>query len=102
MKLTRAIPKVLGAFAVLLLGPLFGILIAFLLAALSLRSDPNFVSNGGHAAPGDGFLIIIYVFISLAATVPLSVLAACVILFRPSKDEAPTPEFKCAEPEPNR
>jgi hypothetical protein len=82
MRLIRALPKVLGAVAVLLLGPLFGILIAFLLAELSLPPDPNFASNGGHASPGDGFLIIIYVLISLAASVPLSIWGAVVILFR--------------------
>jgi hypothetical protein len=85
MKLARAMPKVLRAIAVLFIGPLLGILIAFLLAALSLRSDPNFLNNGGHAAPGDGFLAIIYALISLAASVPLSIWGALVILFRPSK-----------------
>ena len=86
MKLVRAIPRVLGAIVVLLMGPLVGILIAFLLAELSIPPDPNFVSNGGHAAPGDGFLIVIYVLISLAASVPLSIWGAVVIIFR-SKNE---------------
>jgi len=86
MKLVIAMPKVLGAIAILLFGPLLGILIALLLAALSLPPDPNFVNNGGHAAPGDGFLVIMYVFISLAASVPLSIWGAVVILFRSSKE----------------
>jgi hypothetical protein len=76
----------LGAIVVLLVGPLLGILIAFFLAELSLPPDPNFVSNGGHAAPGDGFLIIIYVLISLAASVPLSIWGAVLILFRSRKE----------------
>ena len=76
----------MGAIVVLLVGPLLGILIAFFLAELSLPPDPNFVSNGGHAAPGDGFLIIIYVLISLAASVPLSIWGAVLILFRSRKE----------------
>lgn len=66
----------------LLLGPLCGILIAFLLAGLALPPDPNFVSDGGHAAPGDGLLILDFVFVSLVASVPLSVLGAGLVLFR--------------------
>jgi len=82
MKVRKSIPKVLGAIAVLLFGPLLGILVAFLLAMLSLPPDPNFVSNGGHAAPGDGILILVYVFISLLVSVPLSIWGAVLCLFR--------------------
>jgi hypothetical protein len=86
MKLVRAMPKVLGATAALVFGPLLGIVVAFVAAEFSLPLDPNFLSNGGHAAPGDGFLIILYVFISFAISVPLSLLAAGVILFRKNGD----------------
>jgi hypothetical protein len=102
MKLIRAMPKVLGAVVVLLLGPLFGILIALLLAALSLRSDPNFVNSGGHAAPGDGFLGIIYALISLAASVPLSIWGAAVILFRRSDENGLQHQSSAAPVEPNQ
>ena len=86
MKLVRAMPRVLGAIAALLFGPLLGVVIACVIAELSLPPDPNFVSNGGHASPGDGFLIIPCVFMSLVMSVPLSILAAGVILFRSNTD----------------
>ena len=86
MRVARARPKILGAIAALVFGPLLGAVIAFVVAELSLPADPNFVSNGGHAAPGDGFLIIPYVFISLVASVPISILAAGVILFRSNSE----------------
>ncbi|MGO9086074.1 MAG: hypothetical protein ACLP6G_11185 [Terriglobales bacterium] len=82
----KPIPKILGAIAILLFGPLLGVLIAFFLAVLSLPPDPNFVSNGGHAAPGDGVLILVYVFISLVASVPLSIWGA-VLLFRTGRQD---------------
>jgi hypothetical protein len=81
MQLTTATPRALGAVGILVCGPLLGILIALLLAALSLPPDPNFETNGGHAAPGDGFLIIGYVLVSLVISVPVS-LAAAVSIFR--------------------
>jgi len=59
------ISKVLRAIAVLLLGPILG----FVLGTIALPPDPNFVSNGGHATPGDGFLIIFCVLIGLVVSV---------------------------------
>lgn len=88
MKLVRAMPRVLEAIAILLFGPLLGMLIAILLAGLSLPPDPNFANNGGHVAPGDGILAIFYVCISLVASVPLSILGAGVVLFRSSQQTA--------------
>jgi hypothetical protein len=55
MKLVRAMPKVLGATAALVFGPLLGIVVAFVAAEFSLPLDPNFLSNGGHAARGMDF-----------------------------------------------
>jgi len=77
-------PKVLQAISILILGPLVGILIAFAVAAFSLRTDPNIVANGGHAAPGDGILVILYAFISLIISIPLSIWGAVVVWSRPS------------------
>jgi hypothetical protein len=70
----------------LFFGPLLGILIAFVLAALALRTDPNIVANGGHTAPGDGILVLLYAFISLVVSIPLSIWGAVVVLLR-SKNE---------------
>ena len=37
--------KIVAALAILLVGPLFGILVAILLASFALHPDPNFVRN---------------------------------------------------------
>ncbi|MGD0566758.1 MAG: hypothetical protein ABSA78_00010 [Candidatus Sulfotelmatobacter sp.] len=77
--------KVLKALSILLFGPLLGIVVAFILGSLALSPDPNFVANGGHASPGDGFQIMGYVAISLVISVPLSIFLAGVVLFRKPK-----------------
>lgn len=79
--------KIVKAIAVLLIGPLLGIMIALILGALALPPDPNFVANGGHGAPGDGFLIMGYILVSLLVSVPLSILLAGIVLFRKPKLE---------------
>jgi hypothetical protein len=80
--------KFLKALAMLLFGPLLGVVVALMLGALTLPPDPNFVANGGHASPGDGFLILPYLFISLMVSVPVSILLAGVVLFRKPKPES--------------
>ena len=70
--------RALKAIAIVVGGPLLGILIAFLLGALSLSVDTN---SGGHGSPGDGFLLIGYIFVSLLITVPLSLVLAARFLF---------------------
>lgn len=46
------------ALALLVIGPVLGVFVGFLVGALVLPDDPNFVANGGHASPGDGFLVL--------------------------------------------
>jgi len=70
--------KIAEAIAILVVGPLLGVLVAFVLATFAL---PPQALNGGRA-PGDGFLIMTYIFFSLFVSVPLSVLLAGVVLFR--------------------
>jgi len=77
--------KFLKAIAILVFGPSLGIVLSFILGALP--PDPNFVANGGHASPGDRFLILPYLFTSLLVSVPLSILLAGVVLFRKPKDQ---------------
>jgi hypothetical protein len=77
--------KVVKAIAILLIGPLLGVSIAVILALFALPPDPNFVANGGHGSPGDGFLIFIYVIFSFGVSVPLSLLFAGCILFRKTR-----------------
>ena len=77
--------KTLKAIALLFGGPLLGILIAFLIGILATPDDPNFVANGGHAASGDGFLIIVFVFVSLVISIPVSIFLASRIFFRKFK-----------------
>jgi len=74
--------KIVKAIAIVLIGPLLGILVAIILAVCTLPPDPNFASNGGHGSPGDGFLIILYIFSSLVVSVPLSLLLAGIFWFR--------------------
>jgi hypothetical protein len=81
--------RVITALAILVGGPILGILIAVVVSGFSLPPDPNFASNGGHAAPGDGFLVLGYVFVSLLLSVPLSILGAGVVLFRKKKQDSP-------------
>jgi len=80
--------KVLKAVAILLIGPLLGLVTAFFLSAVALPPDPNFVASGGHSAPGDGFLAMGFMFISLLIFVPVSVLLAASVLFRKPKPDA--------------
>jgi hypothetical protein len=79
-KLIRAVPKALGAIAVLLLGPVVGALIGLILALLAVAQDPHFAPHAGHAA-GDGLLIIMYVALSLVISIPLSIFGAGLLLF---------------------
>jgi hypothetical protein len=84
--------KFLKALAILLFGPLLGIVVAFILGSLALRPDANFITNGGHASPGDGFQVMGYVALSLVISVPLSILLAGVVVFRRPRDPSPTEE----------
>ncbi len=79
--------KFLKAIAILVFGPSLGMIVAFIMGAVALPLDPNFVANGGHASPGDGFSILPYLLISLLVSVPLSVVLAGVVLFRKPKDQ---------------
>jgi hypothetical protein len=82
--------KFLKVLAILLFGPLLGIVVAFVLGSLALPPDPNFVANGERVSPGDGFSILAYLFISLLVSVPLSFVLAGVVLFRKPKDQRQT------------
>jgi hypothetical protein len=79
--------RIVKAVAIVLIGPALGILIAFFLGALTLPPDLNFAANGGHAAPGDGFLVMGYMVFSLMISIPSSVLLAGIVLFRKPKDQ---------------
>ena len=70
--------KIAKAIAILFLGPLLGILIAFVFGALSLPTQ----ALGGGRAPGDGFLIMGYILLSVLISIPLSIWLAGVVLFR--------------------
>ncbi len=83
--------KIVNAILILLLGPALGVFLAFILGALMMPADPNFAANGGHAAPGDGLLVIPFLLISLVISVPLSVAAALRTLFVKPKVPKSTP-----------
>lgn len=79
--------KVVKALAILLLGPPAGVLVAFVAAAVALPPDPNFLPNSEHVAPGDGFLVLGFVFVSLLVSLPLSIGFAWRVLFGKPKGE---------------
>lgn len=81
MTVVKTIPKLLGAAAVLLVGPFIGVLIGLILAMLSLVSDPAFFRDGGHASLAGGILILLYIAISLVISVPMSIFGAGLLLF---------------------
>jgi len=60
--------KIVKVVAVMLLGPLLGILAGVVLALLKL--PPN-TSDVGRA-PGDGFLIMMFAFVGLVVSIPVS------------------------------
>ena len=68
--------KIAKAAAILVLGPLLGVFIGFIIGALASPSDPSFVANRSHGSPGDGFLImgcaalgfVVSVFVSIVLT----------------------------------
>jgi hypothetical protein len=80
--------KILKAVLILLLGPTIGLFVAFVLGALAIPADPNFQANGSHGSPGDGFLIMPLISVSLIISVPLSVWkAAAVLLGQPKPND---------------
>ena len=82
--------KIVKATAILVFVPLLGVLLAFFVGAIALPPDPNFVNNGGHGAPGDGFAMMGFIFISLVISVPLSIWLALRVTFR--KPSLKTPD----------
>jgi len=82
--------KVVKAIAILILGPLCALIIAFVAGALTLRLDPKFAANGSHAAPGDGILIMLFLAISLLVSVPVSIAAALRVFPRKPRLGQPT------------
>ena len=77
--------KLLKAIAILIFGPLLCSVVAFIVVGLAWPPDPKFAANGGHGAPGDGFLILLCLFVSLVVSVPASVAGALWVLFHKPK-----------------
>ena len=63
--------KIFKVICIMLFGPVLGMGIAFLAAALLLPPDPS-----GRGAPGDGFLIIGFVGVGLVVSIVISLLLA--------------------------
>jgi hypothetical protein len=76
--------KIAKVIAVMLFGPLLGIFAGFVVGVVAMPQDPNFVSNGGHGAPGDGILVIVFTLVGLVVSIPLSAVLAWRLWFRPS------------------
>ena len=75
--------KIAKAAAILVLGPLLGILLGLIVGAFAVRPDPNFVASGSHGSPGDGFLIIGCAGLGLVASVFVSVVLTWTVLRKP-------------------
>ena len=75
------VSRVLKSIAILLFVPLLGLLIAFAAGAVALRLDPN-LQNGVRPAPGDGILILLFIFLSLIISVPTSLVWVVAVLRR--------------------
>ena len=81
--------RLVAAIAIMVAGPILGIVFGLFFSALTLRSDPNFIANSQHAAPGDGFPFMVYIFASFASSIPLSISLAILVLLRKPKTESP-------------
>ena len=66
---------VVGIFVLVL-----GVFTSFVLSALALPDVPD-----AGRAPGDGFLVLMFIAIAVMLCVPLSIAAASWILFRPNE-----------------
>jgi hypothetical protein len=92
-------PGLVAAIAIMVAGPILGIGVGLFFGALALRADPNFTANGQHAAPGDGIVIMIYIFASFASSIPLSISLALLVLIRKAKMKSPAnPTLGAASP----
>ena len=73
--------RVLKSISILLFVPLFGLFIALAAGAVALRLDPN-LQNGVRPAPGDGILVLLFIFLSLIISIPTSLVLAVKVLLR--------------------
>jgi hypothetical protein len=75
--------KIAKAAAILVLGPLLGILLGLIVGALASPPDPNFVANGSHGSPGDGFLVMGCIALGFVVSVFVSIALASNVLRKP-------------------
>jgi hypothetical protein len=75
--------KIAKAAAILVLGPLLGALLGLIVGAPASPPAPNFVANGSHGSPGDGFLIMGCVALGFVVSVFVSIALAWFVLRKP-------------------
>jgi len=63
--------RLLKVIAILVIGPVLGVVFGLIVGGLLLPSDPT-----GRGAPGDGFLVILCTAIGLSVSVAASVMLA--------------------------
>jgi hypothetical protein len=80
--------RVAKAAAILLLGPLLGVFLGFIVGAVVAPRDPNFVANGSHGSPGDGFLVMGCAGLGFFASVFISIALAGSVLRKPRSAES--------------
>jgi hypothetical protein len=80
--------KIAKAAAILVLGPLLGIFLGFIIGALASPPDPSFVANGSHGSPGDGFLIMGCAALGFLVSVFVSIALAGSVLRKPRSAES--------------
>jgi hypothetical protein len=69
-------------------GALNIVFLGFIIGALATPSDPNFVANGSHGSPGDGFLVMGLAALGFFASVPESIVLTRKVLRRPRSAES--------------
>ena len=75
--------KIAKTAAILVLGPLLGILLGLIIGAFAIPPDPNFVANGSHGSPGDGFLIMGCAALGFVVSVFVSIVLTWTVLRKP-------------------
>ena len=80
--------KIAKAAAILVLGPLLGILLGLIVGAFAIPPDPNFVANGSHGSPGDGFLMMDCAALGFVVSVCASIVLTWTVLRKPRSTES--------------
>lgn len=77
--------KIAKAAAILVLGPLLGIMLGLVVGTFAIPPDPNFAANGSHGSPGDGFLVMGCAAVGFVVSVFVSSVLPWTVLRNPKR-----------------